>query len=160
MVEVLTWLLVGRTATPNLTFALWLFWHFLLFQKYLKEETCTCVTEIPVFFMFSPEHLFLAPAQGRTQAIRYSIFLYSHGQTQAKVFHWEPACTGIFLTYFSLPLPYILSIFISIHPPKIPSAVQNHHAFRVVKMSCEKQKFPCLLCWWKENMRKTYQVYI
>lgn len=35
MAEVLTWLLVGRTATLTLT--VWLFWQFLLFKKIFKR---------------------------------------------------------------------------------------------------------------------------
>lgn len=74
---------------------------------------------------------------------------------------WESVCTGIFQTYFSLPLPYILSIFISTHMPKFPTPVWNYHAFRVVKkLSCEKQKFPWLLCRWKRHERNPLAIYI
>lgn len=112
------------------------------------------------FFMFSPKHLFLISAQEvlKPSAIAsFSIHMVKHTLKYFTV--WEPVCTGIFLIYFSLPLPYILSMFISTHPPKIPSPVWNYHAFRAVKLSCEKQKLPCLLCWWKANMRKTHQLY-
>lgn len=85
-----------------------------------------------------------------------SLFISSN--TYSSISLWEPVCTGIFLSYFSLLLPYILSVFISTHPSKIPCPVWNYHTFRVVK-SCEKEKLPCFLCWWKWNRRKSHQLY-
>lgn len=82
MVEVLTWMLVGRTATLNTYCGTIL--AVLFFRKYLKDETYTCVTEILVFFVFSLQYLFLAFAQGIIQALHYSIFLNSHGPTHTQ----------------------------------------------------------------------------
>lgn len=117
MTEVLTCVPVGRTAAVNPTFAVRLLGQFLLFQSYLEGEARTCVTEIPLLFMFSPKHCIPSPAKGSTQDRPYSISLYSHRQTFAQL--WEPACTAIFLTYFSPPPPYMLPTFISTYLPKI-----------------------------------------
>lgn len=90
-----------------------------------------------------PNTSFWPLLRGSTQAIFYSTFLYSHGQAHARVLHCLKAhVLRYFSDIFQPALPYILSIFISAHPPKIPSPVWNYHAFRVVKLSCEKTEAP------------------
>lgn len=153
MVEVLTWVILSKTATLNLMLAMWLFWQFILFQKHLKDQTCICITEVPVLFSGSLPNTSSWPLL-REVLKPYNIASFSVHTVKHMLQYFtiqEPECPGIFLTYvIFLPLPYILLIFISTQPPKIQSPVRKY----VVKLSCEQKKLPCLLCCWKRNMRK------
>lgn len=79
-------------------------------------------------FHVLPETQLSGPCSGKysSHTLQHlSVFISSN--TYSSISLWEPVCTGIFLSYFSLLLPYILSVFISTHPFKIPCPVWNYH---------------------------------